>query len=104
MQLNRLIAISLLALSTACGTATPVEDVPETQPETTITEAAEEIFESSEELICLKAARHLQGCLELDEPQVPGFCDPEMAQWTLEQSCEVLTREPSTYGWGISWN
>ena len=97
-------AIPLLLLASACGSPAALEPaLPEATPAAEVIEQ-EDSLASSEASLCLKAAEHLQSCLDMETPQMPGYCDPELAKWTLAQSCDVLNSDPATYGWGWSWN
>ena len=104
MNAKLFVTIPLLLLATACGTPSAIEITAPMTADTVEVIEEETPLASSEGSVCLRAAEHLQSCLNMETPQMPGYCDPELAQWTLEQSCEVLASEPSTYGWGRSWD
>ena len=51
--------------------------------------------------LCEAASMHLQNCFQLDAP-VKGInltCDPEMAQWVTEASCDELHGVSPMHGW-----
>ena len=84
------LTLPLLLLATACGAPAPMAseapldsamvEANETTEDAEVLPSSEVELVSSEESLCLRAADHLQSCLDMESPQVPGFCDPELAK------------------------
>jgi|MDSW01.2.fsa_nt_gb hypothetical protein len=100
MTRSTLVAIVSFLCLTACGRIEPSSlEVPNS------TEMSEETVSSMEPAtqseLCEAASMHMQNCFQMDAP-VAGLnksCDPEMAQWITEASCEELQGVTPMHGW-----
>ncbi|MBT6179921.1 MAG: hypothetical protein HOI23_21950 [Deltaproteobacteria bacterium] len=97
--MSRIILMMILAILmlNACGRLDPQTS----QAPVFIVENSSIDSSYTKEELCEGASLHLQNCFQLDTP-VKGInlaCDPEMAKWITEASCDELQGVTPMHGW-----
>ena len=95
-----LIAIVSILFLTACGRVEPTSL--EVQDSSVNIDKSQASFEpATQEELCEAASLHMQNCFQMDAPinGINKSCDPEMAQWITEASCEELQGVTPMHGW-----
>ncbi len=100
MTRSSLVALISILCLTACGRVEPTS-LESHNPSVNIEETQASFEPATQAELCEAASLHMQNCFQLDTP-VSGLnksCDPEMAQWITEASCEELQGVTPMHGW-----